>query len=268
MERSVALPEYPGTPEHQRLLAGIAAYSAADPRILAASVFGSMGRGTWDEHSDLDLDVVTVDGLTLDVPQEVTTLCRALGEEPAVVVPDRADAADVVLPSLMMLSIRYHPLSTTSPNIVDSLLVLTGKISPEAIVAAGLANRRPPSPSAEELVSRCVRLAAVVDVCLRRERFWVGYQVLNEARGLLVQLFAQSQGAVRAYHALNDGVGDPRLHEQFGKTVPAFSVQSLQEAHVALLDLLEHELPALSNGTSHLTPAQREVVRRLRSSST
>ena len=83
-----------GTPEHQRLLRAIAAHYAGNDRVLAAAVFGSLGRGTWDAHSDLDLDVVLADGVTLDACEEVADLCRALGERPAVVVPDRADAAD------------------------------------------------------------------------------------------------------------------------------------------------------------------------------
>ena len=50
---------YPGTPEHQALLRAIAEQYADDDRVLAVSVFGSLGRGTWDQYSDLDLDVVT-----------------------------------------------------------------------------------------------------------------------------------------------------------------------------------------------------------------
>ena len=37
---------YPGTAEHQALLRAIAEQYAADDRVLAVSVFGSLGRGT------------------------------------------------------------------------------------------------------------------------------------------------------------------------------------------------------------------------------
>jgi len=32
---------------------GTAAHDAGDPRIRAVAVFGSLARGSWDEHSDL-----------------------------------------------------------------------------------------------------------------------------------------------------------------------------------------------------------------------
>jgi hypothetical protein len=52
---------YPGTPTHRRFLAAVAAHYASDPRVRAVCVFGSLGCGTWDEYSDVDLDVVVAD---------------------------------------------------------------------------------------------------------------------------------------------------------------------------------------------------------------
>jgi len=254
--------EYPGTPEHQRLLRAITERYAADERVLAVAVFGSLGRGTWDPYSDLDLDVVTIDGLTLDVPEEVRRLCASIGEEPAVVVPDRDDAADVVLASLMGFSIRYHPLATTSPNIVDSLVVLAGRIDRAAIVEAGLANRRARSPDMADLVGACVRHAVNVDVSLHRRRFWLAYLVLHEAREGVLRIFASSRGAQRPYHGLE--AADQALKTCVGRTLPRHDLPSLQRALLALLDLLEHDLAALSAGQAHLTEAQRTIVAQLR----
>ena len=169
--------------------------------MLAVSVFGSLGRGTWDQYSDLDLDVVAIDGLTLDVPEEVRRLCESIGQVLVVGVSRiRDDAADVVLASLMELSIRYHPLQSTSPNIVDSLVVLAGPLNHATIVAAGLANRTVRPPDVADLLGACVRQAVNVDASLHRRRFWRGYLVLHEAREQLLRLFAASHGAVRPYH--------------------------------------------------------------------
>jgi predicted nucleotidyltransferase len=254
---------YPGAAEHQHLLRGIAAHYAGDPRVLAVCVFGSLGRGTWDQYSDLDLDVVLADGVVVDAPAEATALCVALGEEPAVVVRDRDDAADVVLASLMMLSVRYHPLQNTNPNIVDSLVKLAGPLDQAAIVAAGLANRRPP-PDLRELVSVCVRHAVTVDLCLHRQHGWVAYQILHEARTVLLRLCAASRGAVRPYHTLDAGVGEDWLRDRFAATLSEGTLDATQEAFVALLDLLELNLPLISAGTVDLSPAERDIVRRLR----
>jgi predicted nucleotidyltransferase len=254
---------YPGTPEHQALLHAIAEQYAADDRVLAVSVFGSLGRGTWDAYSDLDLDVVTIDGLTLNVPQEVRRLCERIGQEPAVVVPDRDDAADVVLASLMELSIRYHPIGSTSPNIVDSLVVLAGRIDHATIVAAGLANRTARPPALADLVGACVRQAVNVDVSLHRRRYWLGYLVLHQAREELLRLFVASHGALRPYHAF-EAVADQALKDRLGATLPQHDLPSLQRAFLALLDLLEHDLEPLSAGQARLTEAQRTVLDQLR----
>ena len=254
---------YPGTPAHQALLRAIAEQYADDDRVLAVSVFGALGRGAWDAYSDLDLDVVVIDGLTLDVPGEIWRLCESIGQQPAVVVPDRDDAADVVLDSLLGLSIRYHPLASTSPNIVDSLVVLAGRIDHATIVAAGLANRRTRQPDVADLVGACVRQAVNVDASLHRRRFWLGYLVLHEAREQLLRIFAASHGAARPYHAF-EAVADQSLKDRLGATLPRHDLPSLQGAFLALLDLLEHDLEALSGGQARLTEAQRRVLAQLR----
>jgi predicted nucleotidyltransferase len=259
----VRSPTYPGTPEHQRLLRGVVAHYADDNRVLAVSVFGSLGRGTWDEYSDLDLDVVIADEVTLSAPDEARRLCERLGQEPVVIVPDRDDAADVVLASLMELSIRYHPLVSTSPNIVDSLLLLTGPLDRSAIVAAGRANRRQRLAEADELVGACVREAVTVDAMLHRRVFWLAYLVLHQGRERLLHLFAASHDAQRPYHAF-EAAADESLRAHLGRTLPRDDLPSLQRAFLALLDVLADHLGPLSAGQAGLTEAQRQTVAQLR----
>ncbi|NTV36033.1 MAG: nucleotidyltransferase domain-containing protein, partial [Anaerolineaceae bacterium] len=52
-----SLNELPGTLQHQSILRCIASHYENDPRILAVSVFGSLGRGNWDRYSDIDMDM-------------------------------------------------------------------------------------------------------------------------------------------------------------------------------------------------------------------
>ena len=136
---------YPGNSQHRALLQAIVSYYANDPRILSVGVFGSLARGTWDNYSDIDLDVVVADDAAIHVVDEIKLLCdsfASIGERCALVIPEGDDAGNVVLESLMEISIRYHTLGTTSPNIVDSLQTLTGRIDPINIAAAGSLNRR------------------------------------------------------------------------------------------------------------------------------
>ena len=141
-------PLYPGTPRHQALLRAVASFYTDDPRILAVAVFGSLGRGAWDQYSDLDLDVVLADDMQIDVIEELHCLCASfatIDEHALIIEPDDDDAGDVVLASLIQLSIRYHLLHTTSPNITDSLLVLVSQIDADVIKRAGQANRNQPN---------------------------------------------------------------------------------------------------------------------------
>ncbi len=140
-----SLQGYPGSSQHQRLLEAIVTYYTNDPRILALIVFGSLGRGNWDPYSDLDLDVIIADDVNIHVIHELELLFKSftdIDEHVALIIPDGEDAGDIVLKSLMELSIRYHPLRLTSPNIVDSMVVLAGHIDEATIKAAGLANRQ------------------------------------------------------------------------------------------------------------------------------
>src|SRR5260370_30914943 len=136
--------EYPGTPQHQKLLQQVVIYYAGDLRILSVIVFGSLGRGNWDRYSDLDLDIISADDITINIMQELSQLCEsftAIDEHAALIIPNGEDAGDIVLESLLELSIRYHQLQTTSPNIVTSMRVLSGQVVSEIINAAGLATR-------------------------------------------------------------------------------------------------------------------------------
>jgi len=105
----VAPAPYPGTAQHQALQAALVDFYADDPRVLCVAVFGSLGRGDWRPDSDLDLDVVVGDGVHIEIEPELRRLGSAfawIGERAALIIPLRVDSGDMVLESLMQLSIR------------------------------------------------------------------------------------------------------------------------------------------------------------------
>jgi predicted nucleotidyltransferase len=263
---SIEKEEYPGTPRHQALLRAIVSRYQDDPRIRAVVVFGSLGRGDWDAFSDLDLDVVLVDGVQVDVDREVAGLAdpfSAAGERVALVVPDGADAVDVVLESLMQLSIRFHALGTTKPAIVASMQVLAGSLDRGQIAAAGLANRKPSDEPLDRLLDRCVRYAAVADVGLRRSQAWITVEVLHRMRGILMELFARSRGGGRSYQRF-EAEAEEWLQERLGATLPRYALPSMRDALLRLLDILERDLEPLTAGQLELGDAQRAVLERVR----
>lgn len=256
----------PGAPQHQALLQAIVERYAPDERVLAVVVFGSLGRGNWDVYSDLDLDVVLADGVTLDVPGELHALADslvALGERAAGIIPDEdEEEGDILLESLMMLSIRYHPLATTSPNIVDSLRMLSGCIDAAAIVAAGEANRRPPPMPLERLLDACVRDAAVAHVGVQRGWVWYTVEVLHRLCGRLLEIYARTHGgrALRAFEMQ----AKPGLQARLEAALPQADPASLRRALFELLDIMEHDLGQFSGGQLSLTPAHQHVLQNIR----
>jgi predicted nucleotidyltransferase len=257
---------YPGTAQHQALLRVIVAHYETDPRVLAVIVFGSLGRGTWDTYSDIDLDIVVTDETQVDPLQELHRVCEAfltIGEKAAVIVPDGDDAGDILLESLMQLSIRYHPLAQTSPKIVESMHLLTGRLTAAAIAAAGAANQSVTHPPLRQLVDQCVRDAAVAHMCLLRERHWLTIELLHRMRSLLVEIFSRTHGGMRA-HQTFEHEADPGMQARLGATLPQYDLSSLRQALERLLTFLEDDLESLSNGQVSLTRSHQAVIRQIR----
>jgi hypothetical protein len=134
---------------------------------------------------------VLTDGVEIVLLEELRRLCDALtsaGEHAAVILPQHPDRADLVFESLLELSIRYHPLANTSPNIVDCMVFLAGDLELEAIREAGLARRETPQWDAQEVAGTCVRYLVEGAIALRRERPWFVIEMLRRVRDALIEL--------------------------------------------------------------------------------
>ena len=239
------------------------AYYARQPWALAFIVFGSVARGDWDRYSDLDLDVVIADGAVLEPVDEISRLCVAIGERPALIAPRRGDDGDVVLESLADFSIRYHPLGATSPNIVSSMLTLWSRIPEERIRVAGMANAGPPLPSADALVAQCVRATLYGAKALARGRRWAALASLEEARGLLMTLAARASGGERPMQSFECDA-DPLLLARLAGAVASWDAESARRALLVVCDLLSDQLDAFTGGASQLTQGERAMLAAVR----
>jgi len=257
---------FPGTPQHQSLLRAITSYYEQDRRVQAVILFGSLVRGDWDSWSDLDLDVILAEGDALNVLQEVEALRAPIataGEKIVLILPDGPQEGDVVLESLMRFSIRYHTLEQTSPNIVDSMLLLAGSLEPTAIIAAGMANQRPAEVDISSIVDRFLYYGVIAKVCLCREQTWTTIDILQRMRNLLMELYARTHGASRAYKMF-DARASTGIQQRLGKTLPEKDQLSLSRALFNLLIMLEDELNTLGNGRLRLTPEQIKILTEIR----
>jgi predicted nucleotidyltransferase len=259
-ERMKMPPTLPGTSAQQALLRSIIDAYNGDQRILAIGVLGSLGRGTWDEWSDLDLDVVVADDAVLDAVTEARALCAVLHESEALVVPSRPGEVDVVLPSLDQFSIRYHTLGTTNAHIIDDLKIVGGRLDRADIIAAGV-KQSLPTRGPELVASEALRFAQSVDTALRRGNVWQALRVLDELRWRLQELFAISLGKPRPAHAV-DALASQGLKHKLGGLLARADLESITQALANALELIADD--DLTAGRFALTKSQRTILEALR----
>ena len=259
-ERVNTSPLLPGTRAHQALLRSIVDAYAADERVLAVGVLGSLGRGTWDEWSDLDLDVVVADDVVLDAVVEAHAVCERLCQFEALVVPSRPGEVDVLLPSLEQLSIRYHTIGTTNAHIIDDLKIVGGHLDRAAVLAAGVVHSLP-LRTPELIASEALRFAVSVDTALRRGNVWQALRGLDELRWRLQELFAITLSQPRPAHAV-DALAGRELKGKLGGLLAQADLVSIAQALANALDLIVDD--ELTSG--HFTPTQpqRTVLAALR----
>lgn len=264
-DESVAHVDGLGNAEHQRLLRAMTAYITIQPWARAFLVFGSVGRGDWDDHSDLDLDVVVSDDAALRPDAEAARMCAVVGERAALVAPRRGDSAEVILESLAQFSIRYHPLATTSPNILDSMRLLWGKIELDDIRAAGRANRAAPTDDAGAAVlALAVRALLYGQIGLARGRPWSALDSLNEARDLLLELYAVTRSLPRPLPAFERDP-DASLRSDLASLAAPLDPAAIRAALLAGCDLLLGDYPRrLSSGQVALTTGERHILSEVR----
>jgi predicted nucleotidyltransferase len=177
-----------GSSAHRSLIDHVVTHYRHDNRVRAVAVFGSVAAGTWHELSDVDFDIVTDDSARIAPAEEITAIFGSR----AVVVLTQADSADVVLDSLEELSIRWHPLRATSPNIASTVRVLAGQLTDRELAAAGEANRV--QPDAEQLLDAAVRDLIGARKALVRGRHWAAVVAIDRARRSLTQFCGHRDG--------------------------------------------------------------------------
>jgi predicted nucleotidyltransferase len=171
-----------GSSAHRAIIEDVVARYRDDDRVLAVAVFGSIATGAWHELSDIDLDIVISDCAVVRPADEVAAL---FGSRAAIALT-RADSADVVLDSLEEVSIRWHPLAATSPNIAASVRVVDGALSDADLAAVGEANRA--RPDTQRLLDALVRDAIGASKSLARGRRWEAAAAIERMRRSLLDL--------------------------------------------------------------------------------
>ncbi len=266
MLQMMPLEDLPGSPQHRTVLEAIIRHYAHDARIRAIILFGSLATGNWHPFSDLDLDIVVEDGILVNSLQELQHLCQSLhdlGGDGSLIIPEGEEEGDVVLTSLMEFSIRYHPLSTTSPNIVDKMYLLAGRIDLETVRAAGLANRVASDSSPTILISQCIRWAIEIHAAIERNRLWLAVELVHRIREALMEIFTFSRLGVRSLRFF-ETEAPASLQILLGETLPALNHAAMYRVLVSVVDILNNDLDKFGDPSLSLTDDQKRILVQLR----
>lgn len=255
----------PGTSQQQEMLQTITDFYAADERVLSVLLFGSLSRGNWDPHSDLDLDVVMADHSSIDARIELKNLCAAIQKKhgyAAIIIAD-LEEGDVVLGNLVEFSIRYHVLNDTKPAILDTMRSLTGSLSLDEIRAAANYAYEAEPKNMEEIVNGYLRSALALHNAIQRQRLWMALEMLHRLRAGLMGLYGISHDAFRTIHYFDDQASRG-LHESVAALVPQANLVAVAEAFRTAIRLLENQLNDFSGGTYQLTTNQQHILTQLK----
>lgn len=237
-----------------------------DDRIVAVLVYGSHAAGTADEHSDLDLGIVTTDdgfdGLVADAPSFVEALGRPLFLDhfgnPARIhaILDDGTGLEVIID-------RARHLAPDGPH---GVLVDKESVLPRP------AGRKAPDRDRPEHVRRLVTWfwhdVDHVITALGRGHAWWAYGQLEELRGVVIGLARLEAGAQdeddEPYWKVDEALPDERL-AYLRDTVAPPEVEPIGDAALALIARYrELAIPAAkAHGVVYPTELDRLLTRRL-----
>jgi predicted nucleotidyltransferase len=249
----------------KQILQTITDFYEEDERVLAALLFGSLSHGNWDQYSDIDLDIVMSDNISIDARFELEKLCAAIRQKhgfDSLIIAD-VEEGDVVLGNLVQFSVRYHILSDTKPAILDTMRSLSGSLSLDEIRAAANHDYNSEQIVLIDIVNQYIRYALELHHAIMRQRLWMSIELLHRIRALLMLMYAGSHDVIRPIHFFDSHAG-PELHELLASLSPQANLKSAEDAFGTTLLLLENHLDDFCDGTYQLTASQKHILYKLK----
>lgn len=224
--------------------------AAADDRVVAAAVIGSLANEGGDRWSDLDLTFGVEDGVTLaDVLDEWThSLTTELGGVHLFDLPSGATIYRVfMLPGCLQCDLSFTPAS------------VFGARGPKFELLFGNVVEHPfaPPPDAGELFGYAVHHALRARVCIERGRVWQAEYWISSARDYALNLACRSRDLIawqgRGFDDLPAGVREPFVKALVGSLEP----DELLRALGCVIEALQHEAEGVAGQAAELEPQLR-----------
>lgn len=252
-----------GNKTHQKILQTLLELFRNDTNIEAFIVFGSLGRGDWDDYSDLDLDAVVKDAQRAVIQKEIAKMLIALADAGFSILSSFEEFSNelvLILDTLDRVSIRFHLLKDTNPAIIGSMRILYGKLSREDIQKASV--RKAKVIDFDLLNNKFLELSIYVPVSLQRNKLINALFFLNKMRQTLIQIYIHSHDLPREFD-FESNTSESLLHDLYD-TYGVCQKEQIYEAFIKLLDIYERNDKEISAGKIQLSEKHRRMLCKVR----
>src|SRR5262245_24833732 len=227
--------------------------AAADARVVAGAMVGSLALGEGDRWSDIDLTFAVTDDVPLsDVLEDWTrTLVEAFDAAHLFDVPSGASIYRVfLLPGCLQFDLSFTPASKF------------GAVGPKFRLLFGHAVEKPhiPEPSAQELFGYAVHHALRARFCIERGRFWQAEYWVSATRDYALSLACRRRRMPARYGRGFDALPDD-VHASFtGSLVAALERAELVRALRVVIEGLLGETEEVQELAAKVEPQLRELI--------
>jgi hypothetical protein len=227
--------------------------AAADARIVAGAVVGSLALSDGDRWSDLDLTFAVADEYSMLVVLEEWTL-TVREEFNAVHLFDLLSGPSLyrvfLLPGCLQFDLSFTPASKF------------GAAGPKFRLLFGSAVEKPhtPEPSAQELFGYAVHHALRARFCIERGRFWQAEYWVSATRDYALSLACRRRGLPARYGRGLDALPED-VHAAFTSSlVAALERAELLRALRAVIEGLLSETEEVQELAEKVEPQLRELM--------
>lgn len=227
--------------------------AAADARVVAGAVVGSLALSDGDRWSDLDLTFAVADEYSmLDVLAEWTrTICEEFNAVHLFDLPSGPSTYRVfLLPGCLQFDLSFTPASKF------------GAVGPKFRLLFGSAVEKPPTPepSAQELFGYAVHHALRARFCIERGRFWQAEYWVSGTRDYALSLACRRRGQPTRYGRGLDALPTDVQAVFMGSLVAKLERAELLRALCAVIEGLLSETEEVQALAAEVEPQLRELM--------
>ena len=227
--------------------------AAADPRVVAGAVVGSLALGGGDRWSDLDLTFAVAEGIALsdvlkdwtrDITEEFGAIC--LFEVPW----GSAIYLVFLLPDCLQLDLSFAPASTFSPA-GPNFKLLFGHTTLKPF---------PSAPSPSELFGYAVHYALRARISIERGRYWSAEYWISGARDYALSLACRRRDLPSRYGKGFDDLPQ-EVRDSFASAfVASLDREELLRALGCVIDSFIYEANCIGQFVEKVEPELRKLM--------